>query len=422
MRIGNILSTQRTGPFERATSRMTRLMLGLIAVIVFLGAVGNLQAQLHHREGNPQIPEAGRWHVQTLSGDQPAQVATGKPVSFDGAFKCASTACGGIQVFAHDSTICDPVDFENMSSGFDIDGITGAFQFGVSGGLGDFFVYTFVGTLSEVHSVTSGVTSLVSASITGTYGSTPGGCNNGLAVGQGTFIATWYPPMAGTFYGVLDEWSRNAVAATGQDRVAVPKRIFELCFNGATVILNQAHRALSSLSLTCRELALELGFPIQANVYIAPPASRGFKRHKDDHEILILPIAGSKVWHLYPAEGEVEIEVRAGDLLYLPRGLAHEAVSGSKPLILTWGKAYDRSPCGTGTSAKLACLAVDGKLEEGAEWIQESVIGSTFTARFRWSNRSKGEIIPTIAGRAHVTGESRLHIDPSDPFGWGIRA
>lgn len=203
MRIGNILSTQRTGPFERATSRMTRLMLGLIAVIVFLGAVGNLQAQLHHREGNPQIPEAGRWHVQTLSGDQPAQVATGKPVSFDGAFKCASTACGGIQVFAHDSTICDPVDFENMSSGFDIDGITGAFQFGVSGGLGDFFVYTFVGTLSEVHSVTSGVTSLVSASITGTYGSTPGGCNNGLAVGQGTFIATWYPPMAGTFYGVL---------------------------------------------------------------------------------------------------------------------------------------------------------------------------------------------------------------------------
>jgi hypothetical protein len=186
MRIGNIL-----------------MMLGLITVIAFLGTDRDLQAQVRRREGTPQTPEAGRWHVQTLSGDQPAQVATGKPVSFDGAFECASTACGGVQVFAHDSTICDPVDFENISSGFDIDGDTGAFQFGVSGGFGDFFVYTFVGTLSEVHTVASGVTSLVSASITGAYGSTPGGCNNGLAVDQGTFIATWYPPMAGTFYGVL---------------------------------------------------------------------------------------------------------------------------------------------------------------------------------------------------------------------------
>jgi hypothetical protein len=204
MRIGNILSTQRTGPYEGATSRITRLMLGLIAVTAFLVADGVLQAQLlHHSRGNPQIPEAGRWHVQTLSGDQPAQVATGKPVSFDDVFECASTACGGIQAFAHDSTICDPVDFENMSSGFVINGISGAFQFGVSGGFGDFFVYTFVGTLSEVHTVANGVTSLVSASITGTYGSTPGGCNNGLASDQGTFIATWYPPMAGTFYGVL---------------------------------------------------------------------------------------------------------------------------------------------------------------------------------------------------------------------------
>jgi hypothetical protein len=203
MRFGNIRSTQRTGPLEGATSRITRLMLGLIAVTVFLGADGNLQAQVHHSGGNPQIPEAGRWHVQTLSGDQPAQVAAGNPVSFDGAFECTSTACGGIQVFAHDSTICDPVDFENISSGFVINGTTGAFQFGVSGGFGDFFVYTFVGTLFEVHTVASGFTSLLSASMTGTYGSTPGGCNNGLASDQGTFIATWYPPMAGTFYGVL---------------------------------------------------------------------------------------------------------------------------------------------------------------------------------------------------------------------------
>src|SRR3984957_11447443 len=177
MRIGNIL-----------------MMLGLITVIAFLGTDRDLQAQVRRREGTPQTPEAGRWHVQTLSGDQPAQVATGKPVSFDGAFECASTACGGIPYFAHDSTICDAFDFENQSSGFVINGTTGAFQFGVSGGLGDFFVYTFVGTLSEVRTAASRITSVVSASITGTYGSTPGGCNNGLASDQGTFRETGHTP------------------------------------------------------------------------------------------------------------------------------------------------------------------------------------------------------------------------------------
>jgi 4-hydroxyproline epimerase len=93
----------------------------------------------------------------------------------------------------------------------------------------------------------------------------------------------------------------------------------------------------------------------------------------------------------------------------------------SRNFVLCPGKAYDRSPCGTGTSAKLACLAADGKLSEGEDWIQESLIGSTFVGRYRWSDRSKGEIVPTITGTAHVTGESLLRLDPQDPFCWGIR-
>jgi 4-hydroxyproline epimerase len=92
----------------------------------------------------------------------------------------------------------------------------------------------------------------------------------------------------------------------------------------------------------------------------------------------------------------------------------------SRNFVLCPGNAYDRSPCGTGTSAKLACLAADGKLEEGDEWVQESLIGSTFSGRYRWSDRTRGEIVPTITGRAHVTGEGSLHVDPNDPFGWGI--
>ncbi|HVU15350.1 MAG TPA: proline racemase family protein [Candidatus Didemnitutus sp.] len=90
----------------------------------------------------------------------------------------------------------------------------------------------------------------------------------------------------------------------------------------------------------------------------------------------------------------------------------------SRNFVLCPGGAYDRSPCGTGTSAKLACLAADGKLGEGEEWIQESIVGSIFRGRYR---REGDKIIPSISGTAHVTGEGVLRLDPSDPFRWGIR-
>jgi proline racemase len=90
----------------------------------------------------------------------------------------------------------------------------------------------------------------------------------------------------------------------------------------------------------------------------------------------------------------------------------------SRNFVLCPGKAYDRSPCGTGTSAKLACLAADGKLAEGATWIQESIIGSRFAARYR---REGDQIIPTITGTAYVTGDTTLFFNERDPLCWGIR-
>jgi proline racemase len=90
----------------------------------------------------------------------------------------------------------------------------------------------------------------------------------------------------------------------------------------------------------------------------------------------------------------------------------------SRNFVLCPGKAYDRSPCGTGTSAKLACLAADGKLAEGDPWVQESVIGSSFTGHYR---RDGDKIIPTIAGTAFVNSEATLLLDENDPFCWGIR-
>ena len=92
----------------------------------------------------------------------------------------------------------------------------------------------------------------------------------------------------------------------------------------------------------------------------------------------------------------------------------------SRNFVLCPGKAYDRSPCGTGTSAKLACLATDGKLDENQPWVQESILGSLFTARYRWLDRAAGTILPTIVGTAFVTAESTLLLDESDPFCWGI--
>lgn len=102
-------------------------------------------------------------------------------------------------------------------------------------------------------------------------------------------------------------------------------------------------------------------------------------------------------------------------------GAARSAEAHSRNFVLCPGKAYDRSPCGTGTSAKLACLAADGKLAEGEEWVQESVIGSRFRGRFRWLDRDAGSIAPTIIGRAWVTSESTLVLDDADPYCWGIR-
>jgi 4-hydroxyproline epimerase len=93
----------------------------------------------------------------------------------------------------------------------------------------------------------------------------------------------------------------------------------------------------------------------------------------------------------------------------------------SRNFVLCPGKAYDRSPCGTGTSAKLACLAADGKLEENQPWVQESILGSVFTGRFRWVDQAQGQIAPIITGTAHITAEATLLLDSTDPFCWGIR-
>lgn len=104
----------------------------------------------------------------------------------------------------------------------------------------------------------------------------------------------------------------------------------------------------------------------------------------------------------------------------------------SRNFVLCPGKAYDRSPCGTGTSAKMSCLAADGLLRPGQTWRQEGILGTTFEGSFEFEDGSNGRngnsflhpdaqrIIPVITGSAYVTAQSTLIFDPADPFRLGV--
>jgi 4-hydroxyproline epimerase len=100
-------------------------------------------------------------------------------------------------------------------------------------------------------------------------------------------------------------------------------------------------------------------------------------------------------------------------------GPPETAGADSRNFVLCPGGAYDRSPCGTGTSAKLACLYADGKIREGQTWRQESLIGSVFEGSIKVRD---GKIYPSVKGSAFVNAEAELLLDPRDPFCMGIRA
>lgn len=91
----------------------------------------------------------------------------------------------------------------------------------------------------------------------------------------------------------------------------------------------------------------------------------------------------------------------------------------SRNFVLCPGFVYDRSPCGTGTSARLACLAADGELSPGKVWRQESVAGGCFDAYYR--RERPGAIIPYVTGRAYVNAESHIILNPDDPLCWGLK-
>jgi 4-hydroxyproline epimerase len=99
---------------------------------------------------------------------------------------------------------------------------------------------------------------------------------------------------------------------------------------------------------------------------------------------------------------------------------AQSLEADSRNFVLCPGKAYDRSPCGTGTSAKMACLFADGKLAPGELWRQEGILGTIFEGSYKVADESPTHILPSITGSAFIISEGRLILDPADPFRTGI--
>lgn len=99
-------------------------------------------------------------------------------------------------------------------------------------------------------------------------------------------------------------------------------------------------------------------------------------------------------------------------------GAPTPGVADSRNFVLCPGLEYDRSPCGTGVSAKLACLHADGKLREGEIWRQASILNTVFEGRVEVCGENR--IIPFVTGSAYVTAEATLILQEDDPFKHGI--
>ena len=143
-----------------------------------------------------------------------------------------------------------------------------------------------------------------------------------------------------------------------------------------------------------------------------------------------LPVAVENTDVLYDFSSKVRQALTAKAVLGANAGqIDHIEVCGpasaptldGRNFVLCPNKTYDRSPCGTGTSAKLACLHAEGKLQPGAVWRQESVIGTVFEASFSLDPNQRDRVLPHITGSAHVTGEATLIFDEADPLCWGIQ-
>ena len=184
--------------------------------------------------------------------------------------------------------------------------------------------------------------------------------------------------------------------------------------------------SVSVRNVPCYRYEAALCVPVDGHGTVCGDVAWGgnwfFLTHVPDQELALSRVEELTdfAWRIRQSLTEHEITGRDGEEIDHIELYGPSSTPGvhSRNFVLCPGGAYDRSPCGTGTSAKLACLSADGKLREGDLWRQESITGSVFEG----SVQCVGEdLIPTITGRAFVTAEATLIFDPADPLRWGIR-
>ena len=143
------------------------------------------------------------------------------------------------------------------------------------------------------------------------------------------------------------------------------------------------------------------------------------EEHNHPLELENVEALTSFTWAIRKTLEDQSISGEDGGLIDHIELFAEDALADSRNFVLCPGKAYDRSPCGTGTSAKLACLAEDGKLAPGEVWVKAGICGGRFEGYYEWEG---DRIRPFIKGRAHLSADTTLLIDEQDPFAWGITA
>ena len=142
--------------------------------------------------------------------------------------------------------------------------------------------------------------------------------------------------------------------------------------------------------------------------------------HGQDLDLANVEALTDYTWRVRKALERANLTGDAGQVIDHVELFASARAPGndSRNFVLCPGKAYDRSPCGTGLSAKLACLQADGELAPGEAWRQESITGSVFEGSYELQD---GKVVPTITGEAWVNADSTLILDPRDPSCWGTR-
>jgi 4-hydroxyproline epimerase len=241
----------------------------------------------------------------------------------------------------------------------------------------------------------------------------------GCAAGVIFFNNTAYLGMCGHgMIGCIASLAYLGRIGAGRHRVETPVGVVECELHedgGVTVHNVPAHRLHQGVALQVAGHGRVVGDVAWGGNWFFLVAEHGLELHVSNIDALT-----DFAWRTRQALELAGVRGADGALVDHVELFAPSATPGvdSRNFVLCPGKAYDRSPCGTGTSAKVACLAADEKLAPGQIWRQESIIGSVFEASYRLDG---GRVLPSIRGRAHVSAEATLLLDPADALVWGIR-